>query len=492
MANKHSNTNPSPSPTKELYYIQPARSKDFPMKKRQNKCLRTDDDNVQKNIKHDQIHDRLKDDINAQTSTMANDTADDHGPVCDPDANESGVTDTTSIVPAAQELLVQQTIDIITPHPHDVLSGRGAGVNHHPGNAHYVNLVKNYKMEYVRSPAPAKKKIIQVIVDKIVGKNPPGRFIRTDPITQLWECISEEKAKHKTGQALREVRSNADIQTDTNHLNDVERLMDRIYTQDMVASPSPQPSSSTPRLPPRQPSSSKSRLPPWNMGVHSYPANTFQRSDPIQYSYRPLHQSTIAQNTSPREAAMMLQHMHERSPPSHDMSSSSVPATSMSPLRSNNVYSFEYIRHPHSIGTTASSPSRHTFAPTSQLSQRTLTSPNAASSPVHYQQQEPAMMAPHQESPPYGPSVKRLYNAGGYNTTRYPYSSQSHEHSTSRPLVYEHMYEHTHGTEHGPVSAANDNEPIDYNYACNQNQYLQEHLQQHQPHQQHQLAVPTQ
>ena len=45
---------------------------------------------------------------------------------------------------------------------------------------------------------------------------------------------------------------------------------------------------------------------------------------------------------------------------------------------------------------------------------------------------------------------------------------------------------------HTPVSAANDNEPIDYNYACNQNQYLQEHLQQHQPHQQHQLAVPTQ
>jgi len=207
MTNKQSNTNQAPSATKELYTKQPTRNKDFPMKKKQNECLRTDDENhlhVQKPIKHDQTHDRLKDDINAQTSTMANDTVDDHVPVRDPDANESGVADTTRIVPATQELLVQQTIGIITPHPHDVLSGRGAGVNHHPGNAHYRNLVKNYKMEYFRSPAPAKKQIIQVIVDKIVGKNPPGRFIRTDPKTELWECIPIEQAKKKTGQALRE------------------------------------------------------------------------------------------------------------------------------------------------------------------------------------------------------------------------------------------------------------------------------------------------
>jgi len=36
-----------------------------------------------------------------------------------------------------------------TPHPHDVLSGRGGRVNSHPGNVHFREMVDSYKREYL-------------------------------------------------------------------------------------------------------------------------------------------------------------------------------------------------------------------------------------------------------------------------------------------------------------------------------------------------------
>eukprot|EP00571_Detonula_confervacea_P012050 CAMPEP_0172307192 /NCGR_PEP_ID=MMETSP1058-20130122/8099_1 /TAXON_ID=83371 /ORGANISM="Detonula confervacea, Strain CCMP 353" /LENGTH=94 /DNA_ID=CAMNT_0013019287 /DNA_START=207 /DNA_END=488 /DNA_ORIENTATION=+ len=36
-----------------------------------------------------------------------------------------------------------------TPHPHDVLSGRGGRINSHPGNVHFREIIDAYKRQYL-------------------------------------------------------------------------------------------------------------------------------------------------------------------------------------------------------------------------------------------------------------------------------------------------------------------------------------------------------
>jgi hypothetical protein len=93
---------------------------------------------------------------------------------------------------------------IVTPHDHDVLSGRGNFVNYHAGNEHFRNLVKKHKVAYVACPKPQKSKFSRIIVDEIRSRHPPGRFLKQDPKTKLWYDIGEKKALDKTRQALRE------------------------------------------------------------------------------------------------------------------------------------------------------------------------------------------------------------------------------------------------------------------------------------------------
>lgn len=98
----------------------------------------------------------------------------------------------------------QKPSEIITPHEHDVLSGRGNFVNYHAGNEHFRALVRKHKLEYVRCPKPQKGKFSKMIVDEIKARDPPGRFLKQDAQTKLWYDIGEKKALDKTRQALRE------------------------------------------------------------------------------------------------------------------------------------------------------------------------------------------------------------------------------------------------------------------------------------------------
>ena len=93
---------------------------------------------------------------------------------------------------------------IVTPHDHDVLSGRGNFVNYHAGNEHFRALVRKHKVAYVACPKPQKGKFSRMIVDEIRSRNPPGRFLKQDAATKLWFDIGEKKALDKTRQALRE------------------------------------------------------------------------------------------------------------------------------------------------------------------------------------------------------------------------------------------------------------------------------------------------
>eukprot|EP00569_Conticribra_weissflogii_P008150 CAMPEP_0171338446 /NCGR_PEP_ID=MMETSP0878-20121228/7328_1 /TAXON_ID=67004 /ORGANISM="Thalassiosira weissflogii, Strain CCMP1336" /LENGTH=629 /DNA_ID=CAMNT_0011840227 /DNA_START=32 /DNA_END=1921 /DNA_ORIENTATION=- len=98
----------------------------------------------------------------------------------------------------------EQLRDIVTPHAHDVLSGRGNFVNHHVGNESFRSLVNRHKKAYVACPKAQKPNFSKLIYDEIRSKNPPGRFLKQDPKTKLWNDIGEKKALDKTRQALRE------------------------------------------------------------------------------------------------------------------------------------------------------------------------------------------------------------------------------------------------------------------------------------------------
>jgi hypothetical protein len=98
----------------------------------------------------------------------------------------------------------QQIADILNPHEHDVLSGRGNFVNYHAGNEHFRALVRKHKLDYVKCPKPQKGKFSKVIVDEVKNRHPPGRFLKQDGVTKLWYDIGEKKALDKTRQALRE------------------------------------------------------------------------------------------------------------------------------------------------------------------------------------------------------------------------------------------------------------------------------------------------
>ena len=95
--------------------------------------------------------------------------------------------------------------NIITPHPHDVLSGRGNGANQHPGNIFFRDCIHEYKPYYISTAGPTEKKlIIKRIIEIIQQRNPPGRFLKQNNETDLWDCLDMDQILKKTGQALRE------------------------------------------------------------------------------------------------------------------------------------------------------------------------------------------------------------------------------------------------------------------------------------------------
>jgi len=95
---------------------------------------------------------------------------------------------------------------IHTPNDNDVLCGRGGRINSHEGNIQFRKFINAYKEDYLskRAGKVIKARIAACIVSKIRSLMPSGRFLKTDADTGLWVEIGDEKAKRKTGQALRE------------------------------------------------------------------------------------------------------------------------------------------------------------------------------------------------------------------------------------------------------------------------------------------------
>jgi len=103
---------------------------------------------------------------------------------------------------------------IRTPHEHDVLSGRGGGINSHPGNKTFREWVKERKQRYNLAPSKAEKaRVAKEVITMVEMLIPPGRFLQRETSSGSisiggmggwWVEVDETKAMAKTSQALRE------------------------------------------------------------------------------------------------------------------------------------------------------------------------------------------------------------------------------------------------------------------------------------------------
>ena len=94
--------------------------------------------------------------------------------------------------------------DIPEPGPNDCLFGRGGGTNHHPGNKLYRKAVENKKQKYLSSKRLDKPLVAMEIINDWRNMDPPGRFLKQNDVTKLWDDVGDKKAREKTSQALRE------------------------------------------------------------------------------------------------------------------------------------------------------------------------------------------------------------------------------------------------------------------------------------------------
>jgi len=112
---------------------------------------------------------------------------------------------------------------ITDPREHDVLCGRGGSINAHPGNEYFRQLVEKRKRVYLTARFKREKRLIaSSIVSEIASRN--GRFL-TKAAGGKWREISDDKARDKTSQALRENAPSirAEIETEINEQRAAER-----------------------------------------------------------------------------------------------------------------------------------------------------------------------------------------------------------------------------------------------------------------------------
>lgn len=94
--------------------------------------------------------------------------------------------------------------NIEKPLEHDVMYGRGANTNIHPGNKKFRNMVENQKKRYVNSTKCEKGVIASEILQQWRQLSPPGRFLKKNEDTGNWDDVGNVMARDKTIQRLRE------------------------------------------------------------------------------------------------------------------------------------------------------------------------------------------------------------------------------------------------------------------------------------------------
>lgn len=99
---------------------------------------------------------------------------------------------------------MQKSEAITTPDKFAILLGRGGGSNNHHGNKVYQSVVEAHAVDYLKcSKRNNKTNIAWEIVHQL--KQQGSRFLRKDPNSNTWEEVSDDEARRKVSQRLREV-----------------------------------------------------------------------------------------------------------------------------------------------------------------------------------------------------------------------------------------------------------------------------------------------
>jgi len=123
------------------------------------------------------------------------------------------------------------------PGNNDCLTGRGGGTNYHPGNIKYRYMVEDNKAAYKAATRSSKSTMSMKIVQDWRSLEPPGRFLKFNEQTGLWDDVGDEEARGKVSQALREKRASKLVPESSMHVGRLERTVTQANTGETAAPP---------------------------------------------------------------------------------------------------------------------------------------------------------------------------------------------------------------------------------------------------------------
>jgi len=91
---------------------------------------------------------------------------------------------------------------ISKPGKHDYLGGSGNKWKDHPGNIKHRQIIEDNKDAYKAQPRTEKSVLAEEVLQEWRSLDPPGRFLKMNEQTKLWDDIGDEEANKKVQQAL--------------------------------------------------------------------------------------------------------------------------------------------------------------------------------------------------------------------------------------------------------------------------------------------------
>lgn len=113
---------------------------------------------------------------------------------------------TSASVMIEESMRLAVTEDTFTPH--DVVLGKGNGINSLPGNLRFRRIIWKYKPLYAGTPRSLKGTVAELVINEIACLDPPGRFLEPQSAHRCFRQVTRKRAIEKTCQALREKKNN--------------------------------------------------------------------------------------------------------------------------------------------------------------------------------------------------------------------------------------------------------------------------------------------
>jgi len=114
------------------------------------------------------------------------------------------------------------------PAKNDILCGRGGGCVHlHPGNETFRTLVDKHKPMFLNAQSKKEKREITDLTFQEIKKY-AGSFLKREGSSGLWVPVSDDRAREKTAQALREnapkIREDVQKEKDSLIMNTIQEM----------------------------------------------------------------------------------------------------------------------------------------------------------------------------------------------------------------------------------------------------------------------------